>query len=156
MDRLAMLELIRWKNKTDRKPLFIRGARQVGKTWLIKEFGNNEYDNLAYIDFETTKSLQTLFEQNFDKDRIFTAIQIQTGVTVDSNTLLVFDEIQSAPLAMSAIKHFYENVPDIDIIVASSLAGNVFDTKEDIYYVECMDMYPMNFTEFLAGVGEQP
>ena len=156
MDRLAMLELIRWKNKTDRKPLFIRGARQVGKTWLMKEFGLNEYNDLAYIDFETTRSLQTLFEQNLDTDRIFTAIQIQTGVTINNNTLLVFDEIQAAPSAISAIKYFYENVPDIHIIAASSLAGNVFDTKEDISYMECMDMHPMNFSEFLAGVGEQP
>jgi len=97
MERYAMQVLKSWKVKHDRKPLIIRGARQVGKTWLMKEFGKKEYALTAYINFEDSKFLKTLFEDNFDIQRIITALQIETGVRIDAeNTLIIFDEIQEA------------------------------------------------------------
>ena len=94
MRRTSMQVLIAWKNKQQRKPLIIRGARQVGKTWLMKEFGKNEYDQTAYINFESSKLLKAWFVDNFDIQRIITALQIETGVQINAeNTLIIFDEI---------------------------------------------------------------
>jgi len=116
-----MKDLISWKARPERKPLIIRGARQVGKTWLMKEFGKNEYEQIAYINFESSKSLNTLFTEDYDVDRIITAIQIETGVKINAdNTLIIFDEIQEAKGAITSLKYFCENAPQYHIVSAGS------------------------------------
>ena len=101
MERIAMHELISWKNRPGRKPLIVRGARQVGKTWLIKEFGKNEYAQTVYVNFESSKLLKTLFVDDFDIHRIITALQIESGIQINpNNTLIIFDEVQEAEGAL--------------------------------------------------------
>ena len=154
MERLAMKELIKWKNKSRRKPLILRGARQVGKTWLIKEFGKREYAQMAYVNFERSKGLQSIFADNFDVQRILTAIQIETGVKINaSDTLIVLDEVQEAPGALTALKYFYENHPEYHVIAAGSLLGVALhrDTSFPVGKVEFCNLYPMNFSEFLMA-----
>jgi hypothetical protein len=154
MDRIAMQELVEWKNRPGRKPLVLRGARQVGKTWLIKEFGRREYNRVAYVNFERSKELQTLFKENFDVRRILTALQIETGVRITaSDTLIVFDEVQEAEGALTALKYFYENYPEYHVIAAGSLPGVSLhrDTSFPVGKVEFCNLYPLNFAEFLKA-----
>ena len=107
MERNEIHFLRNWKNDAKRKPLIIRGARQVGKTWLMKEFGRRDYEKCAYINFESNASLRRLFKDDFDIKRILTAIQIETGVTAEpENTLIIFDEIQEAEGALTSLKYF--------------------------------------------------
>ena len=110
MKREKFNELIAWKKSTSRKPLIIRGARQVGKTWLMKEFGNTQYTQTVYINFEKNKRLHSLFIDDFDIKRVIIALQAETGLTIDSNTLIVFDEIQAVPEAIPALRYFYEEM----------------------------------------------
>jgi predicted AAA+ superfamily ATPase len=159
MERIAMKELISWKNKPSRKPLIIRGARQVGKTWLMKEFGKNEYSQTVYVNFESSKLLKTLFVDNFDINRIITALQIETGIQVNSkNTLIIFDEIQEAEGAITSLKYFCENAPQYHIIAAGSLLGVAMHkhTSFPVGKVEFLDLYPLNYTEFLLALDQQP
>ncbi len=154
-----MQELVNWKNKSDHKPLIIRGARQVGKTWLMKNFGEREYMQTAYVNFEQSKLLKTLFTDNFDIQRIITAIQIETGVQIDTeNTLIIFDEIQEAPGALTSLKYFYENAPQYNIIAAGSLLGVALKNKISfpVGKVEFLDLYPLSFKEFLLALNQQP
>jgi hypothetical protein len=154
MDRIAMQELVEWKNRPGRKPLVLRGARQVGKTWLIKEFGRREYNRVAYVNFERSKELQTLFKENFDVRRILTALQIETGVRITaSDTLIVFDEVQEAEGALTALKYFYENYPEYHVIAAGSLLGVSLhrDRSFPVGKVEFCNLYPLNFAEFLKA-----
>lgn len=154
-----MQELINWKNKSDHKPLIIRGARQVGKTWLMKNFGEREYMQTAYVNFEQSKLLKTLFTDNFDIQRIITAIQIETGVQIDAaNTLIIFDEIQEASGALTSLKYFYENAPQYNIIAAGSLLGVALKNKTSfpVGKVEFLDLYPLSFKEFLLALNQQP
>ena len=111
MERDKINELIAWKNNPARKPLIVRGARQVGKTWLLKEFGNRYYDKLIYINFEEATQLQALFQNDFDIERIIRTLQIysQTQI-IPENTLIIFDEIQSIERGLTALKYFCENV----------------------------------------------
>ncbi|MDD4108219.1 MAG: ATP-binding protein [Prolixibacteraceae bacterium] len=157
MERIAMQELISWKNKKFRKPLLIRGARQVGKTWLMKEFGKNEYKQTVYINFESNRLLRSLFEENFDVDRIITAIQIESGVMINpENTLIIFDEIQEAPGAITSLKYFHENAPQYHIMAARSLLGVAMhqNTSFPVGKVEFLDLYPFNFKEFLMALDQ--
>lgn len=159
MERDAMQALIRWKSKQDRKPLIIRGARQVGKTWLVKEFGKNEYAQTAYVNFENSKLLQTLFVDNFDIPRIISALQIETGVQVNAdNTLIIFDEIQEAEGAITSLKYFYENAPQYHIIAAGSLLGVALHkhTSFPVGKVAFLDIYPLTFTEYLLALDQRP
>ena len=158
MERTAMKELISWKNKTGRKPLIIRGARQVGKTWLMKEFGKNEYAQTAYINFENSKRLKELFAEDFDIQRIITALQIETGVQVNpENTLIILDEIQEAEGAITSLKYFCENAPQYQIIAAGSLLGVALHkhTSFPVGKVEFLYLHPLNFTEFLLALNQQ-
>ena len=124
MERLAINELLKWKNKQYRKPLIIEGARQVGKTWLVKEFARQNYKQLAYVNFEEMKILQNLFEQDFSIPRILTAIGAATNVTcTEGETLIFLDEIQAAPHAVTSLKYFAENAPGYHVIAAGSLLG---------------------------------
>jgi predicted AAA+ superfamily ATPase len=159
MERIAMKELVSWKNKPGRKPLIIRGARQVGKTWLMKEFGKNEYSQTVYVNFESSKLLKTLFVDNFDINRIITALQIETGIQVNpENTLIVFDEIQEAEGAITSLKYFYENAPQYHVIAAGSLLGVAMHkhTSFPVGKVEFLDLYPLHYTEFLIALDQQP
>ena len=159
MERIAMKELASWKNKPSRKPLIIRGARQVGKTWLMKEFGKNEYSQTVYVNFESSKLLKTLFVDNFDINRIITALQIETGIQVNpENTLIIFDEIQEAEGAITSLKYFCENAPQYHIIAAGSLLGVAMHkhTSFPVGKVDFLDLYPLNYTEFLLARDQQP
>lgn len=159
MERNAIQQLIAWKNKPGRKPLIIKGARQVGKTWLMKEFGKREYEQTAYINFESSKLLKNLFVDNFDLHRILTAIQIETGVQINSdNTLIILDEIQEAEGAITSLKYFCENLPQYHILAAGSLLGVALhqQTSFPVGKVEFLDLYPMSFPEFLLAMKQQP
>ena len=159
MRRTSMQVLITWKNKQQRKPLIIRGARQVGKTWLMKEFGKNEYAQTAYINFESSKLLKAWFVDNFDIQRIITAVQIETGVQINAeNTLIIFDEIQEAEGAVTSLKYFCENAPQYHIIAAGSFLGVALQkhTSFPVGKVEFLDLHPINFTEFLMALEKQP
>lgn len=154
-----MQVLTSWKNKQGRKPLIIRGARQVGKTWLMKEFGQNEYSQVAYLNFESSKALKTLFTDNFDIQRIITAVQIETGVRIQAeNTLIIFDEIQEAEGALTSLKYFCENAPQYHIVAAGSLLGVALQkqTSFPVGKVEFLDLHPLNFPEFLMALDQQP
>lgn len=124
MERIAIEKLIKWKDSPRRKPLVIEGARQVGKTWLVKEFAQRNYKQLAYVNFEDMKILQNLFVQDFDIPRILTAIGAATHVTcTEDDTLIFLDEIQAAPNAITSLKYFCENAPGYHVIAAGSLLG---------------------------------
>ncbi len=159
MKRFAMQYLKKWKAKENRKPLVIRGARQVGKTWLMKEFGKKEYQQTAYVNFEGNKRLKSLFSGDFDTRRIITAIQIETGVPIQAeNTLIIFDEIQETAGALTSLKYFQENAPQYHIIAAGSLLGVALHQKTSfpVGKVEFLELYPLSYFEFLSALGEQP
>src|SRR5665647_1088076 len=159
MRRTAMQVLVSWKNKQARKPLIIRGARQVGKTWLMKEFGKNEFAQTAYVNFESSKLLKTLFVDNFDIQRIITGVQIETGVQINpENTLIIFDEIQEAEGAITSLKYFCANAPQYHILAAGSLLGVALhkQTSFPVGKVEFLDLYPLNYSEFLVALDQQP
>ena len=154
-----MQVLKKWKIKANRKPMIIRGVRQVGKTWLMKEYGKNEYAQIAYINFESSKSLQTLFMENFDIQRIITALQIETGIQIDpGNTLIILDEIQEAEGALNSLKYFCEDAPQFHIIAAGSLLGVALHKHASfpVGKVEFLDLFPLSFTEFLLALNQQP
>lgn len=157
MYRYAMEELKKWKNKTGRKPLIIRGARQVGKTWLIREFGKNEFADTAYFNCENNSRLAGVFELDYDISRIITALQIESGKKIDAEkTLIVFDEIQEIPKAISVLKYFQENGSEYKVIAAGSLLGISLHqgTSFPVGKVDFMDLYPLNLREFLLANGE--
>ncbi len=154
MKRLRFDDLLAWKKSTTRKPLIIRGARQVGKTWLMKAFGAEAYQQTIYVNFEKSARLQALFDDDFDYQRVLIALQAETGKTIDpSNTLIIFDEIQAAPKAITALKYFEEDAPDLHIIAAGSLLGVALHSEISfpVGKVEFMDLFPMNFKEFLLA-----
>lgn len=159
MKREKLGELISWKSRSSRKPLIIRGARQVGKTWLMKEFGSKCYAKTVYINFEKTKQLRALFTDDFDIHSIIRGLQIETGITIQpDDTLLIFDEIQSAPEAITALKYFFEDAPEFHIIAAGSLLGVALHSgiSFPVGKVEFMDLQPLSFPEFLDATGEGP
>ena len=154
-----MHELLSWKNRPGRKPLIVRGARQVGKTWLIKEFGKNEYAQTVYVNFESSKLLKTLFVDDFDIHRIIAALQIESGIQINpKNTLIIFDEVQEAEGALTSLKYFSENAPQYQIIAAGSLLGLAFHkrTSFPVGKVEFLNLNPLNFPEFLMALDKQP
>jgi len=159
MDRLQFEKLKNWKKSSNRKPLIIRGARQVGKTWLMKEFGKQEYSQIAYVNFENSKSLNNLFITDFDIQRIITAIQIETDVQINPiNTLIIFDEIQECEGAITSLKYFYENAPQYHIVAAGSLLGVALHkhTSFPVGKVDFLDLQPLNFGEFLLALNKKP
>ena len=122
MDRIAMEELISWKKKKNRKPLIIEGARQVGKTWLMKEFGKLYFADTIYVNFDSNTWLSDLFSSDLDPERLITGLEIYAGRKINpENTLLIFDEVQEAPRALSSLKYFYEDTPEYYIICAGLL-----------------------------------
>ena len=157
MYRYKIEELKQWKNSADRKPLIIRGARQVGKTWLMKEFGEKNYEKCAYINFDDNSRMAQLFSGDFDIDRIIQGLKIESGVNIEAeNTLIIFDEIQECPKAVTSLKYFYENANQYHIITAGSLLGVAMHqgTSFPVGKVDFLDLYPLNFKEFLKALGE--
>ena len=154
MRRDAMQQLYDWKEKTTRKPLIVRGARQVGKTWLMKEFASSAYRQFAYINFEVMKDV---FQKDFDVERILMAIQLVTGIVVDTETLIIFDEIQEAPRGLTALKYFQEKAPQYHVVAAGSLLGIAMHSNDSfpVGKVDFMDLYPLSFSEFLEAVGQE-
>ncbi len=155
MERNAMQSLRDWKNKAGRKPLIVRGARQVGKTWLIQEFGKQEYRRVAYVNFESAKLMQDIFKADFDTKRLLLAVQIETGVQIiPEDTLIIFDEIQEAEGGLTSLKYFCENSPEYHIIAAGSLLGVALHSTQSfpVGKVDFMDLYPLDFSEFLLAM----
>ena len=158
MERELFTKLERWMNKKNRKPLIIQGARQVGKTWIMKEFGSRFYENTVYINFDNNKAMKDVFDLDFDLKRILSAIKIEYGKSFQAeNTLIIFDEIQEAPKALASLKYFYENAPQYSIIAAGSLLGVALHqgTSFPVGKVDFLKLCPMSFNEFILAVGEK-
>lgn len=156
MERAAMAELLGWKNKRNRKPLIIEGARQVGKTWLMKEFGRLHYQNTVYINFDSDLSIRELFDQDMNVNRIITGLELFSGKKIDAEkTLIIFDEIQEVPSALSSLKYFYENNPEYNVVCAGSLLGIALHsgTSFPVGKVDFIKLYPLSFSEFLYASG---
>lgn len=155
MYREKIEELKKWKQSPDRKPLIIRGARQVGKTWLMKEFGEKYYDKCAYINFDDNSRMTKLFEEDFDLDRIIQGLKIESGVNIEAeNTLIILDEIQETPKALKALKYFCENAREYHIISAGSLLGVAIHegTSFPVGKVDFLDLKPLSFFEFIEAM----
>ena len=155
MYRKAIEELKQWKSRKNRKPLILRGARQVGKTWLMQEFASTCYEKHVYINFEDEEVLQHVFEDNFDIDRIIESIELRFSTSITNDTLLIFDEIQSAHRGITSLKYFYEKAPEMHIIVADSMLGLSTAESIPVGKVDYLDLYPMTFDEFLIAMGKQ-
>jgi predicted AAA+ superfamily ATPase len=154
LKRKAIIELEKWKNSKYRKPLIIRGARQVGKTWIMQEFGRLNYQKVAYLNFEQSEVLKNTFVPDFDIQRIISVLQIETGVQIEAeNTLIILDEIQSVPRGITALKYFYENAPQYHIVTAGSLLGVTLhpNTSFPVGKVDFLDLYPLSFLEYLEN-----
>ncbi|MDR1207064.1 MAG: ATP-binding protein [Rickettsiales bacterium] len=157
MKRFALDDLIIWKNSKNHKPLIIQGARQVGKTWLMKEFGRTQYENVAYIWFEGNPLMKELFSKDMDVRRILSGLELETGEKIEPHkTLIIFDEIQNCPNALTSLKYFNENAPEYDIVAAGSLLGVALHsgTSFPVGKVDFMDLRPMCFGEFLLALGQ--
>ena len=158
MYRNKIKELIQWKNSKNRKPLIIRGARQVGKTWLMQEFGKSYYEKYAYINFDSNSRMEELFSTDFDIERIIQGLKIESGINIEpENTLIIFDEIQETPKALTSLKYFYENANEYHIVAAGSLLGVAMHegTSFPVGKVDFLDLYPLNYEEFLEALGEK-
>lgn len=157
MDRIAYHKLLDWKNKSNRLPLIIQGARQVGKTWLMKEFGRNEYQHTAYFNFESSIELQNIFKSGFNISRIIKSLEILNGNEINpDNTLIIFDEIQSCPEALTSLKYFQENAPNFHVFAAGSLLGVAMHqgVSFPVGKVELFTLYPLTFHEYLQAINE--
>lgn len=157
MQRDALKQLIEWKNDTQRKPLILQGARQVGKTWLLKEFGKLEYKNTAYVSFDGNEVLKQAFKNYTDVKDLILKIGIEAKTTINpDDTLIIFDEIQECPEAITSLKYFNENAPEYNIVVAGSLLGLAHHsgTGFPVGKVNFMTLYPLSFLEFLSANGE--
>ena len=158
MYREAIQQLEAWKNNPDRKPMIIRGARQVGKTWLMKEFGRTHYSSCAYISMDENERMENVFREAFDIERIISALEIEVGFKIDpENTLIIFDEIQEIPRALKSLKYFQENAPQYQILAAGSLLGIALHegTSFPVGKVDFCDLYPLTYREFLLACGEE-
>lgn len=155
MYRIAMEKLYRWKVSRRRKPLIIQGARQVGKTWLMKEFGRAAYRDMVYINFDSNSRMAELFASDLNTDRLIMGIELYAGKKIDpDSTLLIFDEVQEVSRALSSLKYFYENAPQYHIICAGSLLGIALHegTSFPVGKVDFLELYPLSFREFLMAV----
>jgi uncharacterized protein len=157
MKRTLYSALLNWKNAPNRKPLILQGARQVGKTWLMKEFGKHEFEQVAYLNFERSERLKSMFILDFDIQRLISIIEIEVNQKIKSDkTLLIFDEIQEAEKGLTALKYFCEQAPEYYIIAAGSLLGVSLQKKNafPVGKVDFLRMYPMSFFEFLENTGQ--
>lgn len=157
MKRQAINDLICWKNAANRKPLLLLGARQIGKTWLLKEFGRTQYQNVVHIDFERQEEYREFFATTKDPARILQNLSIACGTPIQpGTTLVIFDEIQECPAALTALKYFCEDAPEYHIAAAGSLLGiTLAQTSYPVGKVNLIKMYSMNFLEFLDAIGDE-
>lgn len=159
MKRYAMVELAAWKDRPNRKPLILKGARQVGKTWLMREFGKQYFSKVAYVTFYNNQRMKRVFDDDYDIERILMNVNIETKVEVTpGDTLIIFDEIQEAPRALESLKYFYENAPEYAIVAAGSLLGVAIHegVSFPVGKVDTLDLHPLSFREFLEAMGEAP
>ena len=158
MYRETIKQLIKWKNSPTRKPMILRGARQVGKTWLMKEFGKTSYEMCAYVSMDENERMVNAFREAFDIERIIASIEIEVGFKIDpEKTLIIFDEIQEIPRALKSLKYFQELAPQYHILAAGSLLGIALHegTSFPVGKVDFCDLYPLTFREFLLACGEE-
>lgn len=158
MYREAIKQLEQWKNSSDRKPMILRGARQVGKTWLMKEFGKKYYQSCAYVSMDENERMENVFREAFDIERIIAAIEIEVGFKIDpEHTLIIFDEVQEIPRALKSLKYFQETAPQYHVLAAGSLLGIALHegTSFPVGKVDFCDLYPLTFREFLLASGEE-
>ena len=156
MRRKAIEQLYRWKASADRKPLVVQGARQVGKTWLMQEFAKEAYKKCAYVNFEDNDMLRHLFDNDFDIERILSSLSWATGVDIDTDTLIILDEIQEASRGITSLKYFREKAPQYHVVAAGSLLGIAMHRHDSfpVGKVDFMTLYLLSFFEFLDAVGE--
>ena len=158
MYRMAMENLLAWKQSRRRKPLIIEGARQVGKTWLMKEFGRQAYGDTVYINFDSNSRMAELFASDLDTKRLVLGLELYAGRKIDpENALLIFDEVQEVPRALAALKYFCEDAPQYHIVCAGSLLGIALHrgTSFPVGKVDFLKLYPLSFQEFLMAIGKQ-
>lgn len=158
MYRSAIEKLYQWKASKHRKPLIIEGARQVGKTWLMKEFGSKAYADTVYINFDSNAEMAQLFTSDLNTERLIMGIELYAGRKIDPNrTLLIFDEVQEVPRALSSLKYFCENAPQYQIICAGSLLGIALHegTSFPVGKVDFLKLYPLSFKEFLTATARE-
>lgn len=158
MYRTAIDKLYHWKENKHRKPLIIEGARQVGKTWLMKEFGKQAYTDTVYINFDANSRMMALFASDLDTERLITGLELYVGRKIDPDTtLIIFDEIQEVPKALTSLKYFFENAPQYHIICAGSLLGIALHegTSFPVGKVDFLKLYPLSFKEFLIATGNE-
>ena len=158
MERTLIHELLVWKEKENRKPLILKGVRQCGKTYLLKDFGNRYYDNVAYFNFEETDSLISVFEKDYDTKRIILELELFLGKAIKpGSTLIILDEIQECGRALTAMKYFCENAPGHHIVCAGSLLGIALQQQLSfpVGKVDFLTLYPMSFSEFLRACGSE-
>ncbi|WP_295569666.1 ATP-binding protein [Holdemanella biformis] len=155
MKRNAILKLVQWKNSPERKPMVLRGARQVGKTWLMKEFGQNYYDNYVYFNFDEEDELKSIFETNKNPNRIIELLSMISDEKIEpEKTLIIFDEIQECPEALNTLKYFKEKANEYHVITAGSLLGTLLAKPKSypVGMVNLLDIYPLTFDEFLNAI----
>ena len=156
MYRYAIENLDKWKNSKNRKPLIIEGARQVGKTWIMKEFGKKSYNKTVYINFDSNAQMAELFSIDLNVERIIMGLELYAGHKINpADTLIIFDEVQEVPKALSSLKYFYENAPEYHIVCAGSLLGIALHegTSFPVGKVDFLKLYPLSFKEFLMAIG---
>lgn len=158
MYRDAINDLYKWKSKKNKKPLIIEGARQVGKTWLMKEFGKEAYDNVVYINFDSNTQMTNLFSLDYNIERLIKGLELYSNEKIlSTSTLIIFDEIQEVPNALESLKYFNENAPEYDIICAGSLLGIALHqgTSFPVGKVEFLNLYPLSYVEFLRAINKE-
>ncbi|HAK45442.1 MAG TPA: nuclease, partial [Spirochaeta sp.] len=156
MYRVVSQKLTEWKDSTRRKPLILRGARQVGKTWLVENFLADEFDNYAKIDFEQRRDLHTVFDGDLEPKKLISRLELETGRIVPGKTLLFFDEIQACPHAIISLRYFYEQMPDLHVIAAGSLLEFAFgEISIPVGRVQYLHIHPLNFHEYLLASGNE-
>jgi len=156
--RKAMEQLYKWKERKNKKPLIIRGARQVGKTWLMKEFGRKAYRDSIYISFDNNQRMQELFNADLNVERIITGLELYSGKKINpADMLIIFDEVQEVPKALTSLKYFNENAPQYQIICAGSMLGVALHqgTSFPVGKIEFLDLYPLSFSEFMRAMGKE-
>lgn len=158
MYRIAIERLFKWKESKYRKPLIIEGARQVGKTWLMKEFGRQAYQDTVYVNFDSNSKMAELFASDLNTDRLIMGLELYAGRKIDpDNTLLIFDEVQEVPRALTSLKYFCENAPQFHIVCAGSLLGIALHqgTSFPVGKVDFLKLYPLSFKEFLMAIDKE-
>ena len=159
MKREIINNLIKWKESENRKPLIVHGARQVGKTYIVKQFGKENYDNLIYVNFETNQEFSSQISDSIDAKYIINKLELFYGEKIiPGKTLIFFDEIQANERALTSLKYFYEDAPEYHIIAAGSLIGIAINRKNysfPVGKVQMINMYPLSFKEFLIAVGRE-